>query len=225
MTRTPSARCARRRTPCRRRGRTRQAPPSAASSSGTSRWPRKKIASTLRKLGPPLAGSPVVLCGCLRDDVRVGADEGVVDARLVAETLDHRERVRHRVVLRDAVARVGPGEHDLARSRTARPPRPCWRPVRTPASAAAAALPATIRCDAPSRRESCLTRCSTDYGSRNATTSSEVGLRRNPPPPTVIDDVLLAVLAHVGGRNRVRRHVELRRSTAPCRCAHRRRGS
>ena len=33
-------------------------------SSGTSRWPRKKIASTLMRSGPPLAGFPSVIVGC-----------------------------------------------------------------------------------------------------------------------------------------------------------------
>jgi hypothetical protein len=51
-----------------------------------------------------------------RDDVGVGANERVVEARLVAESLDDRQRVRDGVVLRDAVARVGPGEHGLARA-------------------------------------------------------------------------------------------------------------
>ena len=55
-----------------------------------------------------------------RGDVRIGADEGVVDARVVAEPLDHRQRVRHRVVLLDAVAGVGPGQHHLAGPRPSR---------------------------------------------------------------------------------------------------------
>ena len=54
-----------------------------------------------------------------RDDVRVGADVGVERTRLVSETFDHRERVRRRIVLRNAVARVGPCEHRFGRPRTA----------------------------------------------------------------------------------------------------------
>ena len=77
----------------------------------------------------------------LRDDVRVGADEGVVGARLVPEPLDHRQRMRRELVLRDAVARVGPGQHDLAGARACAPrgrgpsgARPLARPVRRVAS-------------------------------------------------------------------------------------------
>ena len=74
----------------------------------------KKIASTLFRFGPPLAGSPSVFCGVFEmmwESVRM---IGVVGARLIAEPLDHRERVRDRVVLRDAVPRVRPGQHRLA---------------------------------------------------------------------------------------------------------------
>ena len=63
----------------------------------------------------------------LRDDVRIGADEGVVGAGLVAEPFDHGKRMRYRVVLRLSVTGVGPGQDHLARAR------------------AAAALPAPLR--------------------------------------------------------------------------------
>ena len=62
--RTRSARCERRRSLCQSSSRTPQGPAFCRGSSGTSRWPRKKIASTLLRLGPPLAGMPVVISGC-----------------------------------------------------------------------------------------------------------------------------------------------------------------
>src|SRR5207247_2895608 len=65
----------------------------------------------------------------LRHDARISADVGVVHTGLVAETLDHRERMRHRIVLRDAVACVGPREDGLART---------WRGTASSAAAAAA---------------------------------------------------------------------------------------
>src|SRR6187431_1132768 len=50
-----------------------------------------------------------------RDDVRVGADERVPLAGLVAKLLDDRERVADRLVLGLTVARVRPCEDALAR--------------------------------------------------------------------------------------------------------------
>src|SRR5437868_13915342 len=48
----------------------------------------------------------------LGDELRIRSDDGVVRARLVAETLDDRDRVRDGIVL-IAVAHVSPREHVL----------------------------------------------------------------------------------------------------------------
>ena len=61
----------------------------------------------------------VGLLRILRDDVRVGADEGVPHARLVAEPLDDRQRMCHRFVLSLAIPGIGPGEDALAPGATA----------------------------------------------------------------------------------------------------------
>src|ERR1700730_11227912 len=67
----------------------------------------------------PAAGRlPVRRQRMLRDDVGVGADVCVVQTRLVTEALDDGQGMRDRVVLRDAVPRVGPCEHDLANAWT-----------------------------------------------------------------------------------------------------------
>ena len=58
-----------------------------------------------------LAGGHQRLVRC---DVGIGADVGVPEAGFVAEALDGGQRVGDRVVLGDAVARVGPGQHYLA---------------------------------------------------------------------------------------------------------------
>ena len=54
------------------------------------------------------------------NDVGIGTDVGVVSPRLIAEPLDHRERVRCRIVLRDAVARVSPREDRFPNFRASR---------------------------------------------------------------------------------------------------------
>ena len=89
----------------------------------------KKIASTLLRFGPPLAAEPSVFFGAFEmmfESVRMKVSHM---PGLVAEPLDHRERVADRLVLRLAVARVGPREHALALRHAAA------------AAAAAAALP------------------------------------------------------------------------------------
>ena len=188
--------------------------PSAARRAATSRWPRKKIASTLARLGPPLAGSPVGHQRALRDDVRVGADVGVVGAGLVAEPLDDRERVRDRVVLGDAVAGVGPDEQRLARLRPARAAASLPRPA--PPCPAAGAPGGPVGAWANTHRLHSITAIEiearryrfivllTVQGSRSgfkvrgsgfacrshcsekAMSVSAVGLWRKPPPPAAI---------------------------------------
>src|SRR4029077_16253121 len=51
----------------------------------------------------------------LGDQLRIGADEGVEGARVAAEPVDRRERMRDRVVL-IAVPHVGPRQHSRAGS-------------------------------------------------------------------------------------------------------------
>ena len=82
----------------------------------------KKIASTLLRFGPPLAGEPSVFFGVFEmmfESVRMNVSHM---PGLVAEPLDDRERVADRLVLRLAVARVGPREHALRAAPP--PPRP-----------------------------------------------------------------------------------------------------
>ena len=155
-----------------------------------------------------LAGRPQRV---LRDDVRVGADVAVVGARLVAEPLDHRHRVRHRVVLRDAVPGVGPDQQRLARLRAAG--------AAASLPAAAAALPRRWRAGysrgrlrgrlgehpqtaqhhgdrgrgEPGAKHQCPFgvqgsgfRVQQVYCSVKAISVSAVGLWRNPPPPAAI---------------------------------------
>ena len=57
----------------------------------------------------------VGLLGILGDDVRIGADVGVVEPGFLAQTLDDGHGVRCGIMLGDTVARVGPSEnHFLA---------------------------------------------------------------------------------------------------------------
>ena len=51
--------------------------------------------------------------GCLRDPLRIGANEGIERARLAAEPLDRRQGVRNRIVLVGGEG-VSPGEESLA---------------------------------------------------------------------------------------------------------------
>ena len=66
--------------------------------------------STLAQARPAARRRPVGLLRLIEDDVRVGADERVPEARVVAEPLDDRQRVRREGVLRLAISRVRPGE-------------------------------------------------------------------------------------------------------------------
>jgi hypothetical protein len=49
----------------------------------------------------------------VRRDIGIGADVCVPQAGLVAEPFDHGQRMRDRIMLGDAVARIGPGQHDF----------------------------------------------------------------------------------------------------------------
>ena len=79
---------------------------------------------------PAARGRPVGLLRRRRDDVRVGADEGVPHARLVAEPLDDREGMADRFMLGHAVPACRPrrARACAAGAPPARPPRPCPRP-------------------------------------------------------------------------------------------------
>ncbi len=74
-------------------------------------------------------GRAVGLLRALRNDVRVGADERVPHAGLVAEPLDGRQRMADRIVLRLAVAGVGPREHAFSRWAAAAAPRAATGPL------------------------------------------------------------------------------------------------
>jgi hypothetical protein len=65
----------------------------------------------------------------LRDDVGIGADVGIVGPGFIAEPLDDCKGVRDGIVLRLAVACIGPGENRLAHTR--------GPPARTAAALAA----------------------------------------------------------------------------------------
>ncbi len=205
-----------------RPGRTPGCPSSAARRSarrdGPGRRSRRPSAGSVRRW----PASPVVRFGCHRDDVRVGADERVVGARLVAEALDHRQRVRGELVLGDAVARVGPREHHLPRA---------WPLRRT---AAAALLGRRGNSAAPSQRQDArptrvrmrlipilirsLRQPERYHFVVERTAQESAAAHRD-------RHVLLAVLAHVGRRNGVSRHARAWSTTTRHRSSHRTRGS
>ena len=86
-------------------------------------------------------GRPVGLLCLIEDDVRIGPDERVPEARVVAEPLDDRQRVRGERVLRLAVSRIRPREQRLAHARLG---APSAAPA-LPSTRAPAALPARRR--------------------------------------------------------------------------------
>jgi hypothetical protein len=47
------------------------------------------------------------------NDIGIGPDVGIPKIRFVTEPLNDSERVRSEIVLRDSIARIGPGENDL----------------------------------------------------------------------------------------------------------------
>ena len=113
----------------------------------------KKIASTLLRFGPPLAGEPSVFFGVFEmmfESVRMNVSHM---PGLVAEPLDDRQRVADRLVLRLAVARVGPREHALA------PGAPRPRPGR--ALIAPGAGPTAWACSGVAARAPSATGCAT----------------------------------------------------------------
>src|SRR5262249_51219682 len=57
----------------------------------------------------------------VRDDVGIRANVGVPETGFVAEALDHSQRVRHRIVLSDPVACIGPRQHYFAPRRPSTP--------------------------------------------------------------------------------------------------------
>jgi hypothetical protein len=72
------------------------------------RWPMKKMASTLLKLGSPLPGRWSSWDG--RRRCGIGADVGVSEPGFIAEAIDGGQYLRDRLVLGDAIADVGTGE-------------------------------------------------------------------------------------------------------------------
>ena len=129
-TRARSGRHAPRRTPCRLADELRAARPSATSSSGTSRCPMKKIASTLLRLGPPLAADPSVFFGAFAmmfESVRMKVSHS---ARLVAEPLDDGKRMADTDSCCACPLRVSAQARTRLARRARRRPRPPARPAR-----------------------------------------------------------------------------------------------
>ena len=66
---------------------------------------------------PAARGRAIGFLRLIEDDVRVGANEGVPQPRLVSKAFDDRQRVRCEGMLCLAVACVGPGQKRLAHAR------------------------------------------------------------------------------------------------------------
>ena len=171
-------------------------------------------------------GRPVGLLRRLRNDVRVRADERVPLSRFVAEPLDDRERMADRLVLRLAVPRIGPREHafPLRRAALPRPPaalaaralaRPALWPVAAwPCADVVSGASQNNETDGHEREREKTTRhfwswlrssyCSAkrDHGVRRRAAQESAAARGH-------GDVLLAVLADIGRRDRVRGRFEL----------------